>query len=258
MIDSGKLLPVLKSFVVALFEAKIERATHTHVQKVPVLTRDNILEQVDAIRRVGATMTGAVFKRSRNVDEYVEGMEWFAQEVLPAPAATAAKPAAVAAPNGPEIQFQIKALPDTNRIEGILCQRVAAEMRARYYQSGTKTLRKENRYLYQAWIAKEFSGYQDIVRFQNLQAQKTSFPPLISGDLDQLKGIIDDYDQLEEKAASKELEGLVMESVLKVFVNTGKGEEQIFQLGRKIRNLSYSALPDSVFEVPKDLNQIKK
>lgn len=180
----------------------------------------------------------------------------YAQEALPPPAPAAAKPAA--GPNAPEIQFQVKALPDTNRLEGILCRRVAAEMRARYYQPGTKTLRKENRYLYQAWIARDFPGYQEIERFQRLQAQKTSLPPLISGDLEQLKGIVEDYDQLAEKTAAKELEGLVMESVLKVSVNTGKGEEQIFQLGRKIRNLSYSALPDSVFEVPKDLNQIKK
>ena len=185
----------------------------------------------------------------------------YAQEALLAPVAAkpaAAKPTATATANGPEIQFQVKALPDTSRIEGILCRRVAAEMRARYYQPGTKTLRKENRYLYQAWIAKDFPAYQEIVRFQQLQAEKTSFPPLISGDLDQLKGIVEDSDQLAEKTTAEELKGLVMESVLKVFVNTGKGENQIFQLGRKLRNLSYSPLADSVFEVPKDLNQIKK
>jgi hypothetical protein len=181
----------------------------------------------------------------------------YAQEALPAPAPAAGKPAA-AGPNAPEIQFQVKALPDTNHIEGVLCRRVAAEMRARYYQAGTKTLRRENRYLYQAWIARDFPGYQEIERFQRLQAQKTSFPPLISGSLEQLKGIVEDYDQLAEKSAAKELEGLVMESVLKVFVNSGKGEEQIFQLGHKIGKLSYTALPDSVFEVPKGLNQIAK
>ena len=182
----------------------------------------------------------------------------YSQGALPAVGKpTAAKPAAADA-NGPEIQFQVKALPDTSRIDGILCRRVAAEMRARYYQAGTKTLRKENRYLYQAWIAKDFPAYQEIERFQRLQTEKTSFPPLISGDLDQLKGIVEESDQLAEKSAAKELVGLVMESVLKVYVNTGKGEEQIFQLGRKIRNLSYSALADSVFEVPKDLNQTKK
>jgi hypothetical protein len=180
----------------------------------------------------------------------------YAQEALPAPGAPAAKPAASA--NAPEIQFEVKALPDTSRIEGILCRRVAAQMKAHYYQPGTKTLRKENRYLYQAWIARDFPGYQEIERFQRLQAQKTSFPPLISGDLEQLKDMVDDYDQLAEKAAAKELEGLVMESALKVFVNTGKGEEQLFQLNRKVRGLSYSALPDSVFEVSKDLNQLKK
>lgn len=182
----------------------------------------------------------------------------YAQEALPAPGAKAAAKAATANPNAPEIQFEVKTLPDTSRIEGVLCRRVAAQMKARYYQAGTKTLRKENRYLYQAWIARDFPGYQEIERFQQLQVQKTSFPPLISGDLAQLQGMVDDYDQLAEKAAVKELEGLVMQSVLKVYTNSGKGEEQIFQLDRKIRGLSYTALPDSVFEVPKDLNQIKK
>ena len=182
----------------------------------------------------------------------------YIQEALPAAAKPAAAKPATASANGPEIQFQVKALPDTSRIEGILCRRVAAEMRARYYQPGTKTLRKENRYLYQAWIAKDFPAYQEIQRFQQLQAEKTSLPPLISGDLDQLKGMVEDSDLLAEKTTVEELKGLVMESVLKVSVNTGKGEEQIFRLDRKLRNLSYSALADSVFEVPKDLNQIKK
>ncbi len=218
-------------------------------------------ELAQALQKEGKPLNSSTILRldSAKVFKVDHLRQTYAQEVLLAPVAkpAAAKPAAPSA-NGPEIQFQVKALPDTNRIEGILCRRVAAEMRARYYQSGTKTLRKENRYLYQAWIAKDFPGYKEIERFQRLQTEKTSFPPLISGDLDQLKGMVDDSDQLAEKTTVEELKGLVMESVLKVFVNTGKGEDQIFQLSRKIRNLSSSALADSVFEVPKDLNQIKK
>ena len=34
------------------------------------------------------------------------------------------------------------------------------------------------------------------------------------------QGMVDDYDQLAEKAAVKELEGLVMQSVLKVYTNS--------------------------------------
>lgn len=218
-------------------------------------------ELAQALKKEGKPLNSSTILRldSAKVFKIDHLRQTYAQEALLAPAAkpAAAKPATPSA-NGPEIQFQVKALPDTNRIEGILCRRVAAEMRARYYQPGTTKLRKENRYLYQAWIAKDFPGYKEIERFQRLQTEKTSFPPLISGDLDQLRGIVEDSDQLAEKTTAEELKGLVMESVLKVFVNTGKGEDQIFQLSRKIRNLSSSALADSVFEVPKDLNQTKK
>ncbi|MBM3277492.1 MAG: hypothetical protein FJY95_05350 [Candidatus Handelsmanbacteria bacterium] len=216
-------------------------------------------ELAQALEKEGKPLNSSTILRLDSVKVYkVDHLrQTYAQEALPAPAAKAA-PKAAANPNAPEIQFEVKALPDTSRIEGVLCRRVAAQMKARYYQAGTKTLRKENRYLYQAWIARDFPAYQEIERFQKLQTQKTSFPPLISGDLAQLQGIVEDYNQLAEKAAVVELDGLVMQSELKVFVNTGKGEEQLFQLERKVRGLSYTALPDSVFAVPKDLNQIKK
>lgn len=180
----------------------------------------------------------------------------FSQEKLPAPKPAAAQPQSAPATGAPELHFRIQTLPDTTRIQGILCRRVAAELRARHFQPGTRTVRKENRYLYQAWIAKDFPGYEEIQRFQRLQTQKTSYPPLISGDLEQLKGLVEDYDQLVEQTRAEALEGVVMESVLKVFVNSGKGEEQLFQLGRKVKSLSYSALPDAVFEVSEDLNEI--
>ena len=66
-----------------LFEAKIDRATHTHQPRRIVFSPDAILEDVAALKRLGVTTTAALVKPSRNVDEYIEGMEWFAQEVMP-------------------------------------------------------------------------------------------------------------------------------------------------------------------------------
>ena len=178
----------------------------------------------------------------------------FVQEKLPA-----AKAVAKAIPNnpwGPEIKFKVKEMPDTTRIEGILCKRVAADMRARYYQPGTKTLKKENRYLYQAWVARDFPGYKEIRRFQELQAQQTSYPSLIGGGLEQLRGAVEDYQALAEKI--EVLDGFPMQSVLKVYITpAGKKEKQIFQLTRTVNALSHSPLSEAEFQTPRGLKKVK-
>ena len=182
----------------------------------------------------------------------------FLQEKLPAakPAAGKASPSSGA----PEISFKIKELSETTRIAGINCRRVAAEMRARYYKSGTKKVRKENRYLYQAWIGRDFPGYGEIRRFQELHLRTTSYPPLISGGLDQLRGIVDDYENLAaEIEKSRALEGFVLGSTLKVYTRgAGAREKQIFQLSRKVKTFSNETLPESQFQMAKTLKRVKK
>jgi hypothetical protein len=129
-------------------------------------------------------------------------------------------------------------------------------MRARYLEPGTQQLRKENRYVYQAWVAKDLPAYQELRQFEQAQSRKTSYPPLIRGGLDQLKDAVDDYEQLAGRIAA--LEGFPMESVLKVYVTPAGGkEQQVFQLTRRVTSFSYSAVPDSVFEVAKGLQPAK-
>ena len=131
-------------------------------------------ETVRNLRKQGQPLEAStILKLDDRVVYNIDRVEHtFRQEKLPA-----AKPVAGGAsssPSAPEISFRIKELPDTTRIAGIFCRRVAAEMRARYYKSGTRKVRKENRYLYQAWIGRDFPGYGEIQRFQELHLRTTS------------------------------------------------------------------------------------
>ena len=154
-----------------------------------------------------------------------------------------------------KISFRTRALPDTSTINGISCKRIAAELVARHYIPGTKKVRRENRYLYQAWVATEFPGYEEIRRFNQHQSEKTSYPLLASGGLDQLANSVDDYDDLQEKLA--EVEGFPIQSELKVFTKAaGQKEKQLLRLQRKVASLTHTPLPDSLFEPSKDLRLV--
>ncbi len=217
-------------------------------------------ETVRSLRKQGQSLdTSTILKLDDRVVYNIDRVEHtFRQEKLPAAKAVAGKQAP--SPSAPEISFRIKELPDTTRIAGIFGRRVAAEMRARYYKSGTRKLRKENRYLFQAWIGRDFPGFGEIRRFQELHLRTTSYPPLISGSLDQLKGVVEDYEELAaEIEGSHALEGFVLGSTLKVYTRgAGAREKQIFQLLRKIKAFSNEALPDSLFRMAKTLKRVKK
>ena len=68
-----------------------------------------------------------------------------------------------------EISFRARTLPDTLRLHGILCHRTAAQMRSRHFEPGTRKVRRENRYVYQAWVATDFPGCDEIEDFHRLQ-----------------------------------------------------------------------------------------
>ena len=180
----------------------------------------------------------------------------FVEDKLPAAKAVATGKGVNEDAGGPEIQFRVKEMSDTKHIEGILCQRVAADMVARYYDPATKKLKKTNRYLYQAWVARDFPGYEEIRGFQAQQARQTSYPSLISGSLEQLRGRVEDFEDLGEKI--EVLEGFPMQSVLKVYVGrAGKEEKQIFQLTRTINSLSRAPLSPAEFHTAKGFQKIK-
>jgi len=151
-----------------------------------------------------------------------------------------------------EISFRSRTLPDTLRIHGILCHRTASQMRARHFEPGTRKVRRENRYLYQAWEATGFPGYDEIEEFGRLQEEETSQPPLVRGTLDQIGDTVDDYDRFEQEMG--EPRGFPMRSRLQVFVKASTGEERrIFTLSRSITAFSHEALADSLFEIPERL-----
>jgi len=153
-----------------------------------------------------------------------------------------------------EVTFQSEELAETKRIEGIVCHKVAVQMRVRHMNPGTKKVRRENRYLFQAWVAKDFPGYAEIERFRRLQEQKTSHPSLIGGGLEQIESAVDDYDDISGQITA--LDGFPIQSILKVYTKSGKQKErQIFQLSRKVTSLSYTALSDTLFEAGGKLRQ---
>ena len=232
---------------------------HVYIKDV----RQKVYSQIETseklareLRKQGRSLNSSTILRldKNQVYEIDHVKQTFVQDRLPAFKAAAKKVAKD--PNAPKIEFRVKEMPDTTRIEGLLCRHVAAEMLARYYQPGTRKLRVENRYLYQAWIAKGFSGYREIRAFQDQQEKKTSYPPLTSG-LQQLRDTGEEYDQLAAKIEA--LEGFPMQSVLKVYTQpAGKKKRQIFQLVRTVKSISHASLPDTVFQVSKDLKKVRK
>ena len=208
------------------------------------------LQRVD--RRIEATgdVARALQKRGESLDkatilrlepgevyELDNEAQTFVQQKLP-PAKPAAKTVA-ADPNAPENSFRVKELPDTTRMHGVLCRRVAAEMRMRYYYPGTKKFIKENRYLYMAWITEDVAGYADIQKFKDQQARKTSYPSLLGGGVEQLRGVVDDVDKLADELEA--LKGFPMESTLSVYTGPQdkKQQKQIFRLTRTVTYLTY-------------------
>jgi hypothetical protein len=173
---------------------------------------------------------------------------------LPA-AQPANRPPTTAAPSRPdtaveasrEISFRSRALADTLRVQGLLCRRVAAELLVRHYAPGTRALVRTNRYLYQAWMARDFPGYDEIKRFRELQRQRTSYPSLLNGGLEQIRDAMADGDRLSAEIDS--LSGFPMHSELRVSVRTRDGETPVVTLSRRVLSLEHAPLPDSLFGV---------
>ena len=215
----------------------------------------------EALRRRGGTTDGsAILQLDReNLLQIDHTRGTYSRESLP-PAGTPDEarpgtlPAAKAAA-GPdrEMEFRTRILDDTKRVAGIPCRRAAAEMKVQHLDPETGKVRRENRYLYQAWVADDFPGYRDIQRFQELQARKTSYPSLIRSGIGGAPEAIADRESLQEELDA--LEGFHMQSVLKVFTRQGsKKERKVFELVRTVKSLSNSALPDSLFDVSGELS----
>ena len=174
----------------------------------------------------------------------------FRQDRLPA-----AKPAA-AAKDSPdrEISFRTRDLKEKKKIAGILCRRVAAEMTARHFRSGTREVARTNRYLYQAWMAEGFPGYDEIDAFLRLQKPRTSIPPVALGG--GLGDAPDDPGRLERELGN--LKGFPMTSRLEVFTASGEGpEKRIMRLSRKILRMEHKTLADTLFVPSAQLKRLR-
>ena len=150
----------------------------------------------------------------------------------------------------------VKVPGDTESIAGIPCRRVVAQMRTRYLDPKTQELRRENRYTYDACIAKKFPGFQEIGVFMDLQDASTSYPSLIGGGLEGLE----DHESLSEGLENaEELKGFALRSTLTAAVKLPGNEKpsQVFRLDRKIKVMAYAPLPDSLFHVSKALTRLK-
>ena len=177
----------------------------------------------------------------------------FIQQQTP-PARKAAKKAVVA--DNQQVAFKVKVPGDTVRIAGIPCRRVVAQMRVRYLDPKTQQATRENRYTYDAYIAKEFPGYREIAAFQAMQDTSTAYPPLIGGGLGNLEdaGIL-----TSEIEGAEELAGFALRSTLtaKVKLAGQKQAKQVFRLDREIKVMAHAPLPDSLFRVSKALTRLK-
>ena len=229
----------------------------------------------DEVRKGGVVEVGSTIVRLDRLNRYRidHASKTFTEDKLPPRATTAkadwwqasqggpagaGKRVATAADPNRQVKFQTKVLPDTMRVEGILCHRVAAQMRARYYVPGTKEVKRENRYLYQAWMATDFPGYADIQRFEAQREAKTSLPSQIaSAGLSEFKDAVEDYDRLDEEM--KALEGFPIQSQLKVSTKTSSSskDKELFRLSRKISSLSHSNLSTSLFDVSPGLRRVE-
>ena len=154
-----------------------------------------------------------------------------------------------------EISFRTRALPDTTRIDGIFCRRMAAEMTARHFRPGTREVARTNRYLYQAWMAEGFPGYDEINAFLRLQKERTSIPPVGLGGSG-LGDAQEDPGRLEHELGA--LKGFAMRSRLEVFTAVGGGaQKRVLRLSRKILRLEEKPLPDSLFVPPAQLKRLR-
>ena len=208
-----------------------------------------------ALRRQGQSLNTSTILRLDQAQVYEIDLtaQTFVQQKTPPARKAVAKSAAS---GGPQRALAVKVPGDTERIAGIPCRRVVAQMRARYLDPKTQELRRENRYTYDACIAKNFPGFREISAFMDLQQASTSYPSVIGGGLEGLE----DHEALsDELENAKELKGFALRSTLTAAVKLPGKEKpsQVFRLDRKIKTMVHAPLPDSLFHVSKALTRLK-
>jgi hypothetical protein len=160
------------------------------------------------------------------------------------------------AAGAPRIRFAVKEMSDSAVVAGIPCRHVVAQMRAEYQDAKTGAVRRENTFTYDAWLGRDFAGYEEIVAFQQLQEASTSYPPLVSGGLDQVASVVEDSQQLETQLRA--LQGFPLRSTITVSVlrDGRKNATEVFRLEREIKEFRHDPVADTVFAVAKGINRV--
>ncbi len=208
------------------------------------------------LRKQGQSLNTSTILRLDQAQVYEIDLtaQTFVQQQAPPARKAVAKPEA--AVGGPQTALAVKVPGDTAHIAGIPCRRVVAQMRTRYLDPKTQAIRRENRYTYDACIAKDFPGFHEIKAFMALQQASTSYPSLIGQGLEGLE----DHQALSAKLANAEqLNGFALRSTLTAAVKLPAKDKpsQVFRLDRTIKTMAYAPLPDSLFHVSKALTRLK-
>ncbi len=211
---------------------------------------------VRALKKQGQSLNTSTILRLDQAQIYEIDLaaRTFVQKKAPPARKAAAKK--VAKKGAPKVDFAVKVPGDTSRVAGIHCRRVVAQLRAKYYDAKGKKPKRENRYTYDACIAKTFPGYREIAAFKTLQDTTTAYPSLIGGGLESLE----DFAALSaELEAAKELEGFALRSVLTATIRRAgkKKASEVFRLERQIKAIAHAPLPDSLFRVSKSLTRLQ-
>lgn len=215
-------------------------------------------QTASVLRKQGQALSSSTIVQldTRQVYEIDLDRQTYTQAKLQPAAKKVAKKAAPKS-GAPKIKFKVKETKETKKIAGIQCKKVLAQMRAQYRDPKTRKPLKENVYSYTAWVAKGFPGYKEIAAFQKLQAEQTAYPSLIGGDLEALRGQVDDFEALAEEL--KALDGFVVASTLEITVQHAKKKKvRLFKLDRRVKAYSHKSLAKSAFEVSGALTQVKK
>ena len=209
-----------------------------------------------ALKKQGQSLNTSTILRLDKAEIYEIDLtaRTFVRQSAP-PVRRAAKKTA-AQKGAPKLNFAVRVVRDTVGVGKIPCREVVAQLRARYRDPNTNKPKRENRYTYEACIAKRFPGYREIAAFQALHDTTTAYPSKIGRGQESLEDAAALGAELEGAA---ELQGFALRSKLTATVKTAKQKKlrEVFRLERRVKALAHTSLPDSLFQVSKSLTRLK-
>jgi len=153
----------------------------------------------------------------------------------------------------PKVTFDLKRTGSSKKILGFPCEQMILTMTTLRIDPRTKTSR-ETRIVYEAWITKAFSGYQEIRAFSKSRSEITGASVFDIPGLDAMKAAMGDaVETLQQRAG--ELEGFTLRSIIGIYA--GGGKAPIFTITRGVAKVDQRSIPASEFEIPKSFSRVK-